>query len=259
VKKGTFSIIIVPHDLQNPRTLKVPYLLFYILVGLIAASIVMAVVVLLSYGNLVILAQESSMYKQQVEELTKRTEKLGELRRNLAELRARNLQVRQMLGMEMSAEDSSAARRLAGEGGGEGGQLASEEKLALQALPSFWPVRGFVTRGFATAGGEASPQYHAGLDIAVDRGTPVRAAAPGYVAEAGWDNTYGYYVQIDHGYGIKTLYAHADMLLVMNGERVTRGQTIAYSGNTGRSTAPHLHFSVLLNNIPVDPMKYLLQ
>jgi murein DD-endopeptidase MepM/ murein hydrolase activator NlpD len=79
------------------------------------------------------------------------------------------------------------------------------------------------------------------------------------VTEAGWDDAYGYYVQIDHGYGIKTLYAHADMLVVSKGERVAQGQTIAYSGNTGRSTAPHLHFQVTQNNVPVDPLKYLLE
>ena len=90
-------------------------------------------------------------------------------------------------------------------------------------------------------------------------GNPVRAAASGYVTGAEWNDSYGYYVQIDHGYGIKTLYAHADMLVVSKGERVAQGQTIAYSGNTGNSTAPHLHFEVTQNNVPVDPLKYLLE
>jgi murein DD-endopeptidase MepM/ murein hydrolase activator NlpD len=70
---------------------------------------------------------------------------------------------------------------------------------------------------------------------------------------------YGYYVKIDHGYGIKTLYGHNERLVVMKGERVGRGQTIAYSGNTGKSTAPHVHFEVTQNNVYVDPLKYLLQ
>jgi murein DD-endopeptidase MepM/ murein hydrolase activator NlpD len=79
------------------------------------------------------------------------------------------------------------------------------------------------------------------------------------VDEAGWDDTYGYYVRVDHGYGIKTLYGHNDRLVVMRGERVGRGQTIAYSGNTGRSSAPHLHFEVMKDNVFVDPLRYLPQ
>ena len=66
-------------------------------------------------------------------------------------------------------------------------------------------------------------------------------------------------MRIDHGYGIKTLYGHNDRLVVMRGERVGRGQTIAYSGNTGRSSAPHLHFEVLQDNVNADPLKYLLK
>jgi murein DD-endopeptidase MepM/ murein hydrolase activator NlpD len=64
---------------------------------------------------------------------------------------------------------------------------------------------------------------------------------------------------IEHGYGIKTLYAHNDRLAVMKGERIGRGQTIGYSGNTGKSTAPHVHFEVIQNNNYVDPLNYLLQ
>jgi murein DD-endopeptidase MepM/ murein hydrolase activator NlpD len=131
--------------------------------------------------------------------------------------------------------------------------------MVLQALPSFWPVRGYITRGFSVAGGEGDPHYHPGVDIAVDRGIPVRAAAAGYVVEAAWDDTYGFYVVIDHGYGIKTLYGHNDRLVVISGERVGRGQTIAYSGSTGRSTAPHLHFAVMRGGVYVDPLEYLLQ
>ena len=138
-------------------------------------------------------------------------------------------------------------------------ELEDQKEYILRALPTFWPVRGYITRGFHIAGGEDDPQYHPGIDIGVDRGTPVRAAAPGDVIEGGWDDTYGFYVMVDHGYGIKTLYGHNDRLVVMKGERVGRGQTIAYAGSTGLSTAPHLHFAVIRDGIHVDPLEYLLQ
>ncbi|MCK4236808.1 MAG: M23 family metallopeptidase, partial [Candidatus Krumholzibacteria bacterium] len=138
-------------------------------------------------------------------------------------------------------------------------EMWEEQARIIRAIPSFWPVRGYITKGYSIAGGEKDAAYHPGIDIGVERGTPVRASASGYVIEAVWDDVYGYCVRIDHGYGIKTLYGHNERLLIIKGERVGRGQTIAYSGNTGKSTAPHLHFEVTKNNIPVDPLKYLLK
>ncbi len=257
--KGKFSIIIVPHDLKKTRTVRIPYTLFYAIVGILAAGVAVMIVFAATYGALLLKVQEGRMYKRQLEELGKRQEQIVELRRNVSQLRSMNLQVRRMLGLVVTPGDSVAMTQV------ERGQTAmpeglrSEQAAMLRAIPTFWPVRGFITKRFSQAETEKETIFHGGLDIAVDRGTPVRAAASGYASEAGWNDSYGYYVQIDHGYGIKTLYAHADMLVVSKGERVAQGQTIAYSGNTGRSTAPHLHFQVTQNNIPVDPLKYLLQ
>jgi murein DD-endopeptidase MepM/ murein hydrolase activator NlpD len=257
--KGRFSIIIVPHDLKKTRTFRIPYALFYALVGLVGAGLLIMLVFVASYGSLLIKSREGLMYKKQVEELTKRQEHMGELRRNLAQLRAMNLQVRRMLGLIVTPQDSLAMVQVQKERPGLAPELRMEQASMLRALPTFWPVRGFITKKFRAAGAVGDSLSHGGIDIAVDRGTPVRSAASGYVIEARWNDSYGYYVQIDHGYGIKTLYAHADMLVVMKGERVEQGQTIAYSGSTGNSTAPHLHFEVTQNNVPVDPLKYLLQ
>jgi murein DD-endopeptidase MepM/ murein hydrolase activator NlpD len=259
MKKGTFSIIIVPHDLKKTRSFRVPYAAFYALVGFVGVSLLLMVVFVATYGNLLIRSRESSIYKQQIAELMKRQERMGELRRNLAQLRAMNVQIRKMLGLGLTAEDSVAAERATADRTQVAADSPSDQASMLRAIPTFWPVRGFITKKFNAAPTNQEPLLHEGVDIAVDRGTPIRASASGYVLEAGFNDTYGYYVQIDHGYGIKTLYAHADMLVVMKGERVAQGQTIAYSGNTGRSTAPHLHFQVTVNNVPVDPLKYLLQ
>lgn len=257
--KGKFSIIVVPHDLKKTRTVRIPYALFYAIVGMLAAGVAVMIVFAATYGALLLKVQEGRMYRRQLEELGKRQEKIVELRRNVAHLRSMNLQVRRMLGLVVTPGDSVAMARAASGNAAMPGEIRSEQAAMLRAIPTFWPVRGFITKRFSRAEGEKEAIFHGGIDIAIDRGTPVRAAASGYASEAGWNDTYGYYVQIDHGYGIKTLYAHADMLVVSKGERVAQGQTIAYSGNTGRSTAPHLHFQVTQNNSPVDPLKYLLQ
>lgn len=259
MKKETFSLIVVPHDVDKTRTYKVPYRLFYVLIGAVAIGAVAVVVFLATYGRLLVKAREAVVLAGQVEDLTRRNMQMEELRNNLAEMHARELKVRRMLGLPLAGEDSTALERVAVPQAEAQREVESEKEEMLRAMPSFWPVRGYITNGYSVAGGKSDPEYHPGIDIGVSRGTPVRSAASGYVIEAGWDDIYGYYIWIDHGYGIKTLYGHNDRLVVMKGERVGRGQTIAYSGNSGRSSAPHLHFAVTRDNVEVDPLKYLLK
>jgi len=99
--------------------------------------------------------------------------------------------------------------------------------------------------------------YHKGVDWAVPRGTAVYAASGGTVTKAGWGSGYGYVVYIKHPGGAETRYAHLNKVLVSAGQTVKQGQKIALSGNTGRSTGPHLHFELLLNGTAVNPLKYL--
>ncbi|MEY2978028.1 MAG: murein hydrolase activator EnvC family protein [Prochlorotrichaceae cyanobacterium] len=99
-------------------------------------------------------------------------------------------------------------------------------------------------------------RLHAGIDFAVDYGTPITAAADGAVIFSGWYGGYGYAVILDHGGGITTLYAHSDELLVSEGSWVTQGTIVAKVGSTGYSTGPHLHFEVRRDGEPVDPRPY---
>lgn len=139
-------------------------------------------------------------------------------------------------------------------GGGGGGYTWVQGSGQLAA-----PVNAEITSPF---GWRIHPIYgtqrfHSGTDFGVDEGTPVHAADSGVVVEAGWLGGYGYAVIIDHGNGMSTLYAHNNDLLVSPGETVSKGQVVCYSGNTGGSTGPHLHFEVRINGEPTDPMQYL--
>ena len=127
---------------------------------------------------------------------------------------------------------------------------------AFMTVPEQWPLAGgYVTRG---SGGESAYQGpHPGVDIAVPSGTEVRAAGGGLVVESGDNPEYGRFVRIQHADGYETLYGHASSVLVRQGDRVTSGQLIAHTGNTGRSTGPHLHFEVRRGGQAVDPMKLL--
>lgn len=102
-----------------------------------------------------------------------------------------------------------------------------------------------------------SHAFHAGLDFGAVHGTPIMAAAGGKVVFAGWKSDYGWLVEIDHGNGLATRYAHASRLLVQEGRVVVPGERIALVGSTGRSTGAHLHFEVLRNGRHIDPKRYL--
>ncbi len=116
-----------------------------------------------------------------------------------------------------------------------------------------WPVSGPVTSGFGSRWG----RMHEGIDIGVGEGTPVRAAAAGTVIYAGWMSGYGNLVVVDHGNGLSTAYAHNSSLAVSVGQSVAAGELVSYSGNTGNSTGPHVHFEVRVNGSAVDPLGYL--
>ncbi len=122
-----------------------------------------------------------------------------------------------------------------------------------------WPVSGTLTSGFgarSSPGGVGSTN-HEGIDISVPEGTPIRASASGTVIMASYNGGYGNYTCIDHGSGLSTCYAHQSGYAVTTGQQVDQGQVIGYSGNTGASTGPHLHFEVRINGAAQDPMGYL--
>jgi murein DD-endopeptidase MepM/ murein hydrolase activator NlpD len=147
----------------------------------------------------------------------------------------------------------------------EGRGLQALERLmrragrALAALPSRWPVRGSVNSDFGARRSESAnaAEFHGGIDIAAERGTEVRAPAPGTVAFAGAHGDYGITVILDHGQDVRTLFGHLSRLAVKPGQPVERGQVIAVTGNTGRSSGPHLHYEIQVAGRPVNPRSFL--
>jgi murein DD-endopeptidase MepM/ murein hydrolase activator NlpD len=125
--------------------------------------------------------------------------------------------------------------------------------------PSIWPVAGWVTSEFGRRtnpfGGRG--EFHTALDIATKLGAPIQAPADGIVANVEKRPDMGLMIQIEHGRGIMTLYAHLFRAAVSKGQVVKRGDVIGYVGNSGRSTGAHLHYAVSLNGVYVNPRKYL--
>lgn len=133
------------------------------------------------------------------------------------------------------------------------------KKARLAARPSIWPTTGEVTSRFGSRNspGGIGSNFHPGIDIANQIGTPIVATADGTVVESGWSSGYGKTVEIDHGNQITTLYGHNSQVVVKTGDNVKKGQLIAYVGNTGYSTGPHLHYEVRINGTAVNPASFL--
>ncbi|MGA2300135.1 MAG: M23 family metallopeptidase [Candidatus Acidiferrum sp.] len=125
--------------------------------------------------------------------------------------------------------------------------------------PSIWPVLGRITDGFGERldpfSGEGA--FHTGVDVGADYGAPVHVTADGMVLDAGEHSGYGRVVIVDHGFGLTTWYAHLSSYAVIAGTRVKRGEVIGYTGISGRSTGPHVHYEVRMNNAPVNPWRYM--
>lgn len=128
--------------------------------------------------------------------------------------------------------------------------------------PTIWPVNGKLEGGF---GGRRNPfgglgwEFHSGQDIEADSGAPVVSGASGRVIFVGWQNGYGQLVVVDHGGGLTTRYGHLSHIDVEAEQMVSRGQLLGKVGSTGRSTGPHLHYEVRINDQAVNPLPYLLQ
>lgn len=174
--------------------------------------------------------------------------KLGSLRQEKAEY------VEEVESLEAESAALAAQIRAAQE---QAAAAASSAETGPAPAPSpgglAWPVSGPVTSGFGPRWG----RMHEGIDIMVSTGTPVRASAAGTVIYAGWLGGYGLLVVVDHGGGLSTAYAHNSSLASGVGTVVAQGDVISYSGNTGNSTGPHVHFEVRVNGSAVDPMGYL--
>jgi murein DD-endopeptidase MepM/ murein hydrolase activator NlpD len=138
-------------------------------------------------------------------------------------------------------------------------QVAEKRATILRYTPSIWPLRGRITShyGNRTDPFDGDAEMHLGLDIGGIYGSPVHAAADGIVIYAARKAAYGNLVIIDHGNGLTTRHGHLSRFNVRVGQRVHRNDVIAFVGTTGRSTAPHLHYEVRLNDRPVDPRRYL--
>jgi murein DD-endopeptidase MepM/ murein hydrolase activator NlpD len=135
-----------------------------------------------------------------------------------------------------------------------------DQKVLLASTPSVWPVRGYLSTSFGNRLDPFTGQrdFHSGIDISTPLGTKISAPADGVVVTVAEKGGYGKSIVIDHGYGMLTRYGHLDRYNVRPGQRVKRGEVIGFVGNTGRSTAAHLHYEVWVRDQAQNPIHFIL-
>ena len=150
--------------------------------------------------------------------------------------------------VDLRADESDVYKQL--------GILSATKEELYAAIPNISPVDGWITKKFVKDN-ENPSHNHLGVDFAAKEGTPIRSTAPGTVESVVNDKYFGLLIAIKHKFGFITRYGHCMQALVTKGDRIERGQTIALLGNTGSSSAPHLHYEVIKDGKNVDPLKYM--
>lgn len=282
------TIIFVPHARAKFRKLKVSHRLLFSVVSLVTSSLCLSAFFSVQYFTSLSQTHELSKLRSENKELQSANEQFGKsvesLRTQLRTVEDRTRKLAIIAGITTLDETSQG-----GTGGLRSDELAVnpyrddvdkmsfrsqrlqkdlsvleqrfvDQSRVLSSTPSIAPVRGILTDGF---GGRSDPftgesGQHNAIDISSALGQAVRAPADGIVVKAEWANGYGNVIYVSHGYGYSTRYGHLKAFAVHPGARIKRGDVIGYVGSTGRSTGPHLHYEVRLNNNPVNPLAYIL-
>ena len=262
VKRG-YTLLVHRDGSLNSREWHVPHWLARTALGVAVGATTALVLLGVLYGPIVAAAGRVPLLERENARLRDENTRVTELALRLDEAERRYAHLRTMLGGDIVIPDARAA---AAEAAADAERLyvappflaraplsATDSEPPGPSRPHRWPlvVSSFRTRGLAQ--GDPSVESHAGLDLAVPVGSEVRAAGGGLVRRTGTDSAYGEYVLLAHPDGYETMYGHLSRILVARGAMVSAGQLIALSGNTGRSTAPHLHFEVRLYGASVDP------
>lgn len=247
------TILVLEDDGRATRTFRISRSkIAWLKVGAwFAAGVVLVLVV--GWGYLFLRALRVGVLEDQVAQLTARETQVQELAQTLEEVEAEYERLRSLFGPEGT---SSAGALWLPPSRGASAVGASETEPNPDA-PTRWPLTtpGFLTQTLL----EGATAQHPGIDIAVPTGAYVRAAGAGVVVERSEDPVYGQVLVLEHSGGYRTRYAHNSVILADTGMAVRAGEVIALSGSSGRSTAPHLHFEILQEGAPIDPLTLVNQ
>jgi murein DD-endopeptidase MepM/ murein hydrolase activator NlpD len=253
-RDGGLTVVLIPDKSGESRTIRLSPRVYRVMVVAGISLGVVLVLMVTSWGYLAFQVRNSWQVQARLDSLEAERVQILSLAEELTRVESEYETLRSLFGAGEAPVASDLWLPPSGIPGSRSARPVLEDG---DHLPSAWPLTeaGFITQPLvAQDSGD-----HPGVDIAVATDSYIRAAGSGRVLRVGEDPLYGFFVVLDHGEGYQTVYAHASTLLVERGRTVRRGEVIALSGSSGQSTAPHLHFEVLLDGIPVDPLSMVEQ
>ena len=282
-RKQFFSIIFVPDQEQDPKSISMSYATGRIILVLMAVLIVHFVVGGVSYYRVFQLEKAARILRNENTDLKARNKKIEEIFRLFNEVQINHEKIRRAFGVTLGLRDDEAndLESIPQQTIGQITETSERQQVAStpvnieqiqnsryflmekkggyfdpEYLPTRLPAEGFLTTRFQK-GGWFGGRSHYGIDIAAKKGSVILASGSGIVVLADWTPDYGNVIVVSHGNGFFTYYAHAMRLLVAQGDRIRKGQQIALLGSSGSSSAPHLHFEIWKDGEPVDPEKFI--
>jgi murein DD-endopeptidase MepM/ murein hydrolase activator NlpD len=248
-----YNVMIVSDGVPTPFGFRVRAWVFK---AALAALVILAMLLLLffiNYGRILVRASRTERLEKENESLRIYKYKLGLLEANMKETREVVDRIAKIAGVDIELPELPPDSILFSTIDERSSEALMHRDSVTDGRPHGLPLKGYMTRGYS----DDSTTYHPGIDIAAAIGTPVLATGPGNVIFAGYDSTYGLTVIIEHADNISSLYGHNSELLARPGDKVEAGTRIALSGNTGRSTAPHLHYEIREFGKSINPLKYI--
>lgn len=248
-------IIMIPDDEKATRQYGISRLMIITLLILLAMLAGVVALLMVSFAGKHTERAEIRELETELDAVRQDLLLAGELRTELAEMSAVQEKLLFMLGVQDAApvDTDSLVAWLQDEPGSSAEGMQRAAALALSPAPDRWPAKGFVTQEFISGSIARGVKPHLGVDIAGPMDAPVTAAAPGVVARTGIDDFLGNFVEIRHGLGYLTVYGHLSRIAVSRGDQIEAGQVVAYMGDSGQATGPHLHFEIWQQGEAVDP------
>ena len=269
--KKYYTIMFIPEGNEKTFSIHVYRGIVYSIIFFIIVFFIGSLCLLLKSGEIAAKLQLVYALRSENKKLIDENEKLNYVRDKIEKIEALGSYLQKIATMAgdpiKQREQVSSLIIESGEEGLKKDDLEENKELKqksevsqgfLAAVPNIEPTEGWITRKFVAQQNDTE-QIHLGVDFAATSGTLIRSTARGVVEDIFNDTYFGLIVVIKHGYGFITRYGHCSQVLVAKGDHVERGQTIALVGNTGRSSAPHLHYEVFKDGKNVDPLEYIIR
>jgi len=290
-RRRYINFLIIPEGSLRNMSFRLSLWKTWMILGLFGILIIVLIILSVLYGKAIYGGISDNSLRQENERLKKYNAKVVELEKELEEYRSLTRRVAELAGIEYpfspnpqkratnlallredtstlnkgrilsSLENTETGSKLSVQNESERPhfpirQEAQIEADSLRRIPKGQPIDGWITQGFSP-NGYAFGGEHTGIDFAAKESTKVKVTADGTVSFVGWDDVYGNLVVVDHKNGYVTYYGHNSKVLVNSGNFVRKGEVIALSGNSGLSSAPHLHYEIKKDDIPIDPRDFL--